>query len=65
MVPEVGGVIEFELKDCNGINEIVKIFNQNYVIYWKNSSVYVFSQCSHQCICENCYANHFKAADST
>ena len=37
---------------CNGNNEM-KVFNQQCVIGFENSSVYAFRQCVHQCICEN------------
>ena len=40
-----------------GNNEVVKIFNQKSVICWERDSVYAFTQCGHQCICEDCYQN--------
>ena len=41
----------------NGINEVVKTFNQKCVICYERDSVYDFRQCGHQCICEQCYQN--------
>ena len=41
----------------NGNNEVVKIFNQKCVICIERNSVYVFRQCGHRCICEQCYQN--------
>ena len=46
-----------ETQYFNGNNEVVKIFNQKCVICYERESVYAFSQCGHQCICENCYQN--------
>ena len=37
---------------CNGNKEVVKIFNQNFVLCYERDSVYAFGQCDHQCICE-------------
>ena len=39
----------------NGNNEMVKLFNQMFVICLERDSVYGFRQCGHQCICEQCY----------
>ena len=41
----------------NGNNEVVKLFNQKYVICYGRDSVYDFRQCGHQCICERWYQN--------
>ena len=40
---------------CNGNNEMVNIFNQNYLICSRNPSVKAFRQYGHQCICESCH----------
>ena len=40
---------------CYGNNEMMKNFNQNCVICFKNSSVDAFRQRGHQCICEDCW----------
>ena len=40
-----------------GNNEVIKIFNQKCVICLEKDSVHAFRQCSHQCICEQCYQN--------
>ena len=39
----------------NGNIEIVKIFSQKCGICLEKDSIYVFCQCGHQCLCENCY----------
>ena len=41
----------------NGNNEIVKILNQNCVIFLDNPSIYAFRLCGHQCNCELSYQN--------
>ena len=41
----------------NGNNEVVKIFNQKCVICLERDSEYAFTQCGHQCICEQYYQN--------
>ena len=46
-----------ELEYTNGSNEIVKVFNQKCVICLERDSDYIFKQCGHQCICEECYQN--------
>ena len=46
-----------EIEYYNGTNKKVKILNQICVICFKNSSVYAFGQCGHQCIDEKCYRN--------
>ena len=46
-----------ELEYTNGSNEVVKVFNQKCVICLERESVYIFKQCGHQCICEQCYQN--------
>ena len=42
---------------CNGINEMVKNFNQKCVICYERDIVFAFRQCGHQCICEQCHQN--------
>ena len=37
--------------------EMVKIFNQKYVLRFENDTVYAHRQCGHQCICQFCYEN--------
>ena len=44
-----------ELEYTDGSNEVVKIFNQKYVICLERDSEYKFTQCSHQCFCEDFY----------
>ena len=44
-----------ELEYTNGDNKIVKVFNQKCVICFEKDSEYIFKQCGHQCICEQCY----------
>ena len=39
-------------KFYNGNNEVVKIFSQKCVICLEKDSIYAFTQCGHQCICE-------------
>ena len=46
-----------EIEYTLGDNEIVKVFNQKCVICLELESVYIFKQCGHQCICEQCYQN--------
>ena len=46
-----------ETNYCNGNKEVVKVFNQKYVICYERYSVYSFRQCGHQCICDQCYQN--------
>ena len=45
------------LEYTDGYNEVVKIFNQKCVICLERDSDYIFKQCGHQCICEECYLN--------
>ena len=42
-----------ELENTNGSNE-VKIFNRKCVICLERDSDYIFKQCGHQCVCEQC-----------
>ena len=44
-----------ELQYTNGNDMIVKVFNQKCVICFERDSEYIFKQCGHQCICEQCY----------
>ena len=46
-----------DLEYTDGSNEVVKIFNQKCVIFLEGDSDYIFKQCGHQCICEECYQN--------
>ena len=46
-----------ELQYTNGNNKIVKVFNQKCVICFERNSDYIFKQCGHQCICDQCYQN--------
>ena len=46
-----------ETKYCNGTKEVVKNFNQKYVISCGGDIAIAFRQCGHQCICEQCYPN--------
>ena len=46
-----------DLEYTNGNNEVIKIFNQKCVICLERDSEYIFKQCGHQCICEQCYLN--------
>ena len=46
-----------ELEYTDGSNEVVKIFNEKCVICIERDSDYIFKQCGHQCICEECYQN--------
>ena len=49
-----------ELAYTYGNNEVVKICNQKCVICFERDSDYLFKQCGHQCICEECYQNKSK-----
>ena len=44
-----------ESRYLNGINDLVKNFNQKFVICLERDSSYAFKQYGHQCICEECY----------
>ena len=44
-----------ELEYTDGSNEVVKVFNQKCVKCLEWDSDYIFKQCGHQCICEECY----------
>ena len=46
-----------ELEYTDGSNEVVKIFNQKCFTCLERDSDYIFKQCGHQCICEECYQN--------
>ena len=46
-----------EIEYTDGSNEVVKIFNQKCVICLERDSDYIFKQCGHQCLCEECYRN--------
>ena len=46
-----------ELEYTDGSNEVVKIFNQKCVICLERDSEYIFKQCGHLCLCEECYQN--------
>ena len=46
-----------ELEYTDGSNEIVKVFNQKCVICLERDSKYIFKQCGHQCVCEQCFQN--------
>ena len=49
---------ELEFRDrSDESNELVKIWNQKCVKCFERDSDYVFKQCGHQCICEQCYQN--------
>ena len=50
-------VIKQELEYTDGSNEVVKIFNKKCVECPERDSDYIFKQCSHQRICEECYQN--------
>ena len=54
-IEEDGDLIETSY--TNGNNEVVKNFNQKCVICLERDSDYVFRQCGHQYICEQCYQN--------
>ena len=43
----------FKLGECNGNNEMVKIFNQKCVLCFENPSVYAFRICGQHNLCEN------------
>ena len=45
------------LEYTNGNNEVVKIFSEKCVICHERDSEYIFKQCGHQCICEECSQN--------
>ena len=47
----------YELEYTDGSNEVLKFFNQKCVICLEKDIEYIFKQCSHQCICEDCYQN--------
>ena len=40
----------FKPENCNGNNEMVKIFNQKCLISFENFTFYAFRQCGHQCV---------------
>ena len=44
-----------ELEYTDGSNEVVKFLNQKCVIRLERDSDYLFKQCGHQSICEECY----------
>ena len=46
-----------ELEHTDGSNKVVKIFNQKCAICLERDSDYIFKQCGHQCICQECYQN--------
>ena len=46
-----------ELDYCKGSNGLVKFFSQKCVVCLERDSDYVFKQCGHQCVCEECYRN--------
>ena len=46
-----------EIEYTQGDNEIVKVFNQKCVICLERDSDYIFKQCGHQCIRDQCYQN--------
>ena len=46
-----------EANFTNGNNEVIKIFNQKYVLCLERDGVYAFRQCGHQCIYEQCCQN--------
>ena len=46
-----------ELEYNDGSNEVVKVFNQKCVIYFKRDSDYKFWKCGQQCFCEESYQN--------
>ena len=41
----------------DGSNEVVKIFNQKFLICLERASDYIFKQCGCQCVCDECYQN--------
>ena len=60
LIEEGGDIIQediniHEIAYTRGGNKIVKIFNQKCVICFERNSEYIFKQCGHQCICEQCY----------
>ena len=46
-----------EIEYTRGDNVVVKVFNQKCVICLERDSKYIFKQCGHQCICEECFEN--------
>ena len=44
-----------ELEYTDGSKEVVKIFKQKCVSCLERDSDYIFKQCGHQCLCEECY----------
>ena len=46
-----------ELEYTDGSNKVVKIFNQKCVICFERDSEYIFKQCGHECLCQECYQN--------
>ena len=46
-----------ELEYTDGRNEVVKSFNRKCAICLERDSDYLFKQCGHRCICEECYQN--------
>ena len=44
-----------ETNFTNGNNEVVRILKENCVTCCERDSVYAFTQCGHQCICEDSY----------
>ena len=46
-----------ELEYTDGSNEVIKIFNRKCCICPERGSDYIFKQCGHECICEECYQN--------
>ena len=53
---DVGGVVNIhELESTDGSNEVVKTFNQKWVICDERDSDYIFKPCCQQCFCEECY----------
>ena len=46
-----------ELDYTDGSKEVVKTFKQKCVICLEGDIDYIFKQCGHQCICEDCYQN--------
>ena len=49
--------IVYEQEYTVGTNEVVRIYNQKCVICFERDSEYIFKQCGHQCICQDCYQN--------
>ena len=46
-----------ELEYTDGSNEVVKVVNQKCAFCLERDSDYIFKQCGHQCIWEECYQN--------